>query len=332
MEAEILARRIVDLLVESGDASRSHQLLTLIIDDLLEAPGGDFIDADFIAQQLVAALRSAGPTIVAERHLEPSIAWERARVAKSAETLQDYIPQSVLSELEERLTRPSALPDGFGKDIIDPAFLRQLIAGSLTETLEAFLSKLPFGGGGKENDGGLLGSIARRGASRIKNASSAISALSSGMQEGLKRQAKEFAQQSADRLKQGVVERFQSSENKAALKQMRRRAVDAVLGLELSQLHALTDDPGLAALRQWGDWVVQHNLQRPEIQEAICEQVVMALKRDELRSAKDLLTDFGIYEDVRAHLIEIASQRTRDFVQGDSFQAWLESLLEDAMS
>ena len=65
-----------------------------------------------------------------------------------------------------------------------------------------------------------------------------------------------------------MIDRFNSKENKIVLKQMRRRAIDAVLSLQFSEIYAFADDPGIETLREWGDLILQHNLKRPEIEEA----------------------------------------------------------------
>jgi len=331
MDIDALSTRLTELLAESGEDSASWQLLTLAVDDLLETPGKELLDPELLVDHLLIALRSEGPKLSADRHLEVALECERDRVSKSGEILGVAVPEEVVAGIEARLGRPTDFPKGFGKDIVDPAFIRQLIAGALAETLEAFLGKLPFGGGGKDGDSGLLGSIARKGASRLKSASSALSSIGAGMQDGLKRQAKEFAQQSADVLKQGVIDRFNSKENKVVLKEMRRRAVDAVLGLQFSDIHAFADDPGIETLREWGDLILQHNLKRPEIEEALREQVKLALGREEDRTIKEWLVEHDLYESVRNELIRVAAQRANQVAQSDVFESWLTSLLAAAM-
>ena len=330
MNIDALSTRLTELLAQSGEDTASWQLLTLVVDDLLGTPAKELLDPELLADHLLIALRSEGPKLNGDRHLETALQQERNRVTQSGEILGVAVPEEVVAGIEARLGRPTDFPKGFGKDVVDPAFIRQLIAGSLTETLEAFLSKLPFGGGGKVGDNGFLGAIARKGASRLKSASSALSAIGSGMQDGLKRQAKEFAQQSADILKQGVIDRFNSAENKIVLKQMRRRAVDAVLRLQFSDIHAFADDPGIETLREWGDLILQHNLKRPEIEEALREQVKLALAREEDRTIKQWLEEHGVYESVRNELIRVAAGRANQLAQTDTFESWLKTLLKEA--
>ncbi len=328
----MLVERLIQSLSEAGSDDFSAQLVTLVVDDLLELRVGDLVEPGAVADQLITALGSPGLNLMGERHLIPLVDHERGRVSASAETLRGMVPKAVVTGIEERMRRPTNLPDGFGTDIVDPAFVRQLIAASLGETLEAFLAKLPFGGGAKDGEGSLLGTIARKGASRFKSAGTALSSIGSGVQEGLKRQAKEFAQQSADRLKQGVVERFNSPENKAALQQMRRRALDSVLNTQLSDLYALVDDPGTERLLEWGNLTLQHNLDRPEVQQAIREQIELAFVREQERSAKAMLEEFDVYGMIRTHLIAIASTRAREFVQTKAFETWLSQLVSKAIS
>ncbi len=330
MEPKALTGTLSDLLAIEGPRSHAARLVEGVVDEFLALPMGDLVDRDTLGEYLIAALQSEGPTLNLERHWDAMVQAERERAHTSGEALREAVPEEVIAGIEERLSRPMGLPVGFGKEVVDPVFVRELIAASLTETLEAFLTRLPFGGG-KGGNGGVLGSLARKGAGRIKSATSTLSSIGAGVQEGLKRQAKEFAQQSADRLKEGVVDRFKGEESREALKRMRQRALAAVVDLPMSDVHALADDPGWVTLRQWTQTLLAHNMARPEVQDAIRAQVALAVDRIKDQTLADWLHEYSIYEPVRKELTLAGVTVVNRMVTTPRFQGWLVELLSDAL-
>lgn len=339
MKKHPLCNAILEQLQDSQATGPAGQLIDLAYDHLVALKVGELIDFDAVADDILDVLAGDGPGILLDRHAEPFLEFERARVTDTGESLGDALPQAIVDGIEDRMNRRMALPKGFGRDIVDPAFIRNLVTGSLTETLENFLTKLPIIGGnddkstgGSGSSGGLLGSIARKGAKRLQDAGSALSGIGAGLQETLKGQARDFAAQSADRLKQGIVDGFTSKDSRGALKAMRKRALDAVLNLKQSDLHIMLDDPDLATQILWAKEFLKHNLARPEIRAALKEQIVAGLKRDENRTMGEILKDAGLdqiaQERVRSHLLPQVGQLASSSEFGD----WLNNVLNQATS
>jgi len=336
MDANALTSQIVAQLGTTQEDGHLGKLIELVVDEALSQPIGSLIDAEEIAETLLTMLASDGATDTLNKHANIIVATERERVEASQETLRTYLPDEVIEGIADRMHRRMKLPPSFGRNIVDAAFIRQLITGALTEILEAFLTRLPFGGGGAGgsgagSSGGLLGSLARKGANRLKDAGSALSGIGAGLQESLSQQAREFAAQQADRLKQGIVDRFKSSENSGALKAMRERALDAVLELQLIDIHGLTDDPGLETTLAWTTAVVHHNLERPELYEAVKTQIIDAIGRDASMSLADWLSAHDALEAVRIQLIQSGVRETARFVETPAFSDWLTGMLSDAI-
>ena len=336
MSKHPLSKAIIEQLQNQEADGPAGQLVDLAYDHLTALKVGELLDFDALAEDILTAIAGDGPGILLDRHAEPFLKFERERATQTGETLGSAVPGSVVTGIEERMNRRVTMPKGFGRDIVDPAFVRDLVTGSLTETLENFLTKLPIIGGnegkssGGGSSGGLLGSIARKGAKRLQDAGSALSGIGAGLQESLKGQAREFAAQSADRLKQGIVDGFNSKDSRGALKAMRKRALDAVLNLKQADIHTMLDDPDLETQIEWAKAFLSHNLARQEIYDALKEQIVAALKRDEDRTLEEILKDAG--------LDQIAKQRLRDhflpqintFAGSKPFGKWLNQLLNEA--
>lgn len=328
---------ILKQLQDSEPTGAAGQLVDLAYDHLVALKVGELIDFDAVAEDILDVLAGDGPGILLDRHAQAFLDFERARVTETGETLGAALPQAIVDGIEDRMNRRMALPKGFGRDIVDPAFIRGLVTGSLTETLENFLTKLPIIGGNEDKTGansggggGLLGSIARKGAKRLQDAGSALSGIGAGLQETLKGQARDFAAQSADRLKQGIVDGFNSKESRGALKAMRKRALDAVLNLKQSDLHIMLDDPDLETQLIWAKEFLKHNMARQEIRAALKEQIVAGLTRDEDRTIGEILKDAGLdqiaQERVRAHILPQVGQ----LAGSSEFSTWLNNVLTQA--
>ena len=127
------------------------------------------------------------------------------------------------------------------------------------------------------------------------------------------------------------MDRFKAAENSEALEAMRGRALDAVLELQLIDIHRLSDDPGIETSLEWTIATIEHNLERPEIREAIRGQIIDAIGRDGAMSLADWLSAHDALEPVRTQLIEGGVRETARLVQTSQFSDWLTGLLSDAI-
>ena len=338
MSKHPLSKAIIEQLKNPDADGPAGHLVDLAYDHLTALKVGELLDFNALADDILQAIAGEGPGILLERHAEPFLNFERERVKETGETLGAAVPESVVTGIQERMNRRVTMPKGFGRDIVDPAFVRDLVTGSLAETLENFLTKLPIFGGneGKASaggsSGGLLGSIARKGAKRLQDAGSALSGIGAGLQESLKGQARDFAAQSADRLKQGIVDGFNSKESRGALKAMRKRALDAVLNLKQADIHTMLDDPDLETQIQWAKDFLSHNLARQEIYDALKEQIVAALERDKDRTLEDIIKDAGLEEIAKQRLRDHFLPQINEFAGSKPFKKWLNNLLNEASS
>ena len=164
----------------------------------------------------------------------------------------------------------------------------------------------------------------------MQDAGSALSGIGAGLQETLKGQARDFAAQSADKLKQGIVDGFNSKESRGALKAMRKRALDAVLDLKQADIHAMLDDPDLETQIEWAKAFLSHNMARPEIHAALKEQIVAGLKRDGDRTLEEILEDAGLQEHAKTRLREHFLPQINQFVTDEPFNSWLNEILTQA--
>ena len=142
MSKHPLSGAIIKQLQNQDADGPAVQLVDLAYDHLTQLKIGELLDFDALAEDILSAIAGDAPGLLLGRHAEPFLTFERDRVTETGETLGAAVPASVVAGIEERMNRRVTMPKGFGRDIVDPAFVRDLVTGSLTETLENFLTKL----------------------------------------------------------------------------------------------------------------------------------------------------------------------------------------------
>lgn len=324
MKTEEITGRLVLSLSDRAETGPAANLAELVVEHALAVRLDSWLDAEQLAATILVALRSAGGAILVERQILPALAAERERAADSGERLGDLVPETVVEAIEDRAKRPAQLPDGWGRGIVDPKFVNRLLTGVLQDTLEAFTSKLPLGGSGSllkgrrqrpgKSGGGLLGGIGKM------------------MQQNIKRTTADFAKQSAGKMRGLVEQRLRTPESRDELKAMRKRAIDAVLSLQVSELIALSDDPGPEEITRLALSVLEHNAQRPEVETAIHLHLTGIVERSAEQTGAELLADFDLYDQVRGDAVDRVRSEITAVAETTEFASWLTTWVSAAMS
>ncbi len=277
----------------------------------------EVVDAPDVADAIVMWLAGDGPSVVIAAHTAPVIAAERERAGRGTETLSELVPEAVVTEFTARLARPWTVPADWAEGVVDPAFVRAVLADALADVLEDFVSSLPLAGAA----GSLLGSLTRK-AGRIK-----------GGKVPFAGQARQFANDAADRLRREIIEAVRSEEHKDELARTLERGAAAVLGLETATALAQIDDPGPEVVASWLSTLLAHNLARPELADAIRTQIVTGLQREAAVAPTlgDWLDRLGLTEHVTAPALDLLTRRVRSLAGADAFEKWLAALLAEAM-
>ncbi|MFT7625122.1 MAG: hypothetical protein ACI9WU_004313 [Myxococcota bacterium] len=201
--------------------------------------------------------------------------------------------------------------------MIDPTFVRAVLADALGDLLEEFVSSLPLAGAA----GSLLGSITRK-AGRFSGSSVPFAG-----------QAQQFAADAAERLRVRLIEAVRAPEHAQELEATLDRGAAAVLGLKTARAIGLIDDPGADVAAGWIRDVLAHNLSRPEIADGVRTQIVSGLQR-EAATAPTLgawLERLSLTQTVTSGAIEVLTHRLRALAADDGFERWLAAWLQDAI-
>jgi hypothetical protein len=197
---------------------------------------------------------------------------------------------------------------------VDPRFVQRILSEALATTLEEGFRSLPFGSGA----GGVLGSLTRR-AGRIPFANPFAD------------QARALAQQSAESLRQRLMDQFEAPENAPEVAAMRARCADRLLALPTPQVLGLLNDPGWPTVAQWLRDVLAHNSAREAFQEAITEQVQSAFDRiGPDATLGEWLAPFELTTPFRSFLIDQSTELLVTLAGQTSLRQWLQNLLHSA--
>ncbi|MFT7624778.1 MAG: hypothetical protein ACI9WU_003968, partial [Myxococcota bacterium] len=158
MHAPTLAAALSASLTRAGDDAPAAQLARVSVDHLLTRPLLEVVDAPDIADAIVGWLATPGIGLLLETHGAEVVAAEQRRAIRSDEVLSEYTPAHVVQEVTARLARPWDLPEDWADSVVDPTFVRAVLADALGDLLEEFVSSLPLAGAA----GSLLGSITRK--------------------------------------------------------------------------------------------------------------------------------------------------------------------------
>lgn len=297
--------------LNSEDGAAARGLAQALVRWVWERPLRSVIDVDWVVAAVADALSSPGLAGLLELHM-PAVALaelERARAA--GEPARVWLPASVADGLAARMGRSFDLPEGWNAQIVDPVFARVVVADALADVLEEFVAQLPLAAAAS----GLLGTLTRS-AGRFNGGEGAMG-----------RRVRAFANTQAGRLRERVVQRFYAPENAKEMAAMAARALDAVLSLPTSELILLAEDPGWETIASWTTETLAAGVARPEIREAIAQQVEAALDRTDASTLGEWLAPC-VSTEFEAEVTARLARQLHLFFGSAPFAAWLQTIVD----
>jgi hypothetical protein len=283
---------------------------------MLDRPLGELAEPDVVVDHLLNAVDSEAFSWFLDRHLKRVVAVDRARAEEHEDLLGDWVPDEVFERWVGRLNRPFRLDLAHFSEVVNPEFMQKIIAGALAETMERFFEKLPAGGG-------LLSSLAR-GAGRVSNK------IGGNVQQGVKKQLREFAMGSAGLFKEGIQARLGAEENAAELEATRERFLASVLAIPVTELYEMLKDPGIEVIQDDLNALWSHNARRTEVRTAVEQQIRAFLERDQDLTARQILKKHGVLPALRNDLIAHLTIHLSQLAQTEEFQKVLKAVLDEA--
>lgn len=257
---------------------------------------------------------------VIQRYLQPAATRERTRGADTEEKVKAWVPPERVDEIMELMRRPFPLNPDIVQDLVDQGAVRSLVGAVVQEALMGFIQltgKVP----------GLTGATNLVGALGRKAGKGLFGGVGKGIERGMEQRVKDFMDQSMARLTGKIVE-FASSEGSLKLQgEMRADLFKKSLGTRMSFYYE-----ELAKLPAEGIWglvpaFIAHNLSRPELREALENELRLGLEQEARKTARELLTELGVADETRALIMERANPLAHGIVETEGFEDWLGKLL-----
>lgn len=308
----------------------SEALAKLVIEYL----GGQKLDTLFPPDDLeafiVEVVSAAAASDLLERLVVEGLEREAADYPADGETLNNWLPDSVISDLEEQARRGGALPAEFAETVFGGELVKTVLGGALTDLMTTFVSKLPIGGATSSEQGGgkssgLFGSIARAGASRLKEASSNLGL--GALQETLEASAKEFAMQSTDRLRRAIGQRLTATEG--GLADLRVDILHLVLAFEVAKVWTWSREDDRARVVSGVHRTLSHTLSTDDLAPGRIRKHIAHLNKiyGEM-SLQEFLEELQMWSVLVTHIEPWLAKHLLHLFKTKGFETWFVGLLE----
>lgn len=311
-------------------------LVTLALDHVLDRPVAELVDAEWVAEQVVAALASASASGETERWLKERVHELRERVPD--ERLADHAPDEVMGPLRQVVARPVSMERDLAHRLIDHSAVERLLADVITGSLESFVSKLrplltaaprvPFGGrsGLGTGLGGRLGALGKG----VKGlGEEVLGGLSAEFEHKAKERIGDFVRSTMSAMLGQVADHLCDPANAEVLGEYRVHILDTLLDTPLPALAAEIDKLDPDHLVATGAAVARSLSRREGFRDEIATVIRAGLDEAGGRSLRDFLLETGLEEGWRESVEAQLGEQVRVFVEGEAFVGWLEGVLAD---
>jgi len=297
-----------------------EELVALGVDTVLDQPVGELVDAAWIVRAVDAGLSEGVTSQVIDRYLRPAAGRERHRGAATEEKVRAWVPEDRVPEIMELMRRPFPINPDIVQDMVDQGAVRSLVGAVVQEAIIGFVQltgKVP----------GLAGATSLVGGLGKKMGKGLLGGMGKGLEKGMEQRVKDFLDDSMARLTGKIVE-FASSEGSLKLQgEMRADLFKKALGTRMSFYYE--ELAKLPAEEMWAlvPAFISHNLARPELRQALENELRLGLEKEAKKTARELLTELGTLDETRALILDRANPLAHTIVETQGFEAWLKKLL-----
>lgn len=297
--------------LRDGGADR---LADLLLEDLLDRPIHELVDAGWLAERLVASLRSAAADPRVEGWFRDRVNDLRARVPAGA----PEIPKPIRDPLRELLLRPYVPDRALVGRLVDHETARLLLKNLFQDLLIAFANRIkppmvpkaPLGGFGR------LGKLGE----------GVLGAVGEQLEHQVEQRAREFTDQAVAKLVDKMADHLCNPELVVEYGAWRAHGLDVILGTDTRALAGEVEKLDPEALIATGAALVRGIAGRAELVGEVEAVLRAAMDSAGSRSARALLG--GVEE----HGIDLARdllrQRARALVETAAFERWFEEIVE----
>jgi len=296
-------------------AGGADRLADLLLDDLLDRPVSEIVDARWMSERLVASIRSAAADPRVETWLRERVNDVRARVPAGP----PQIPAAIRVPLGELMARPYVPDRALVGRLLDHETARLLLKNLFQDLLVAFARRLKpiatktplpsFGRLSKLGEG-VLGAVGHE------------------IEAQIEQKAREFTDQAVSKLVDKMADHLCNPDLISEYGAWRAHGLDVLCGTELSVLAGEVEKLDPDALIATGAALVRGIAGRDELAGEIEAVLTAAMESAGTRSARDLLG--GVEEHGLELVRDLLRQRARAVIETDAFARWFDEIIEGA--
>lgn len=298
-----------------------QKLAGLAFDFLCEQRVSSFLSVE---QVLEAIDKGGEPERVArfqERFLKPQRGRLIELARKSPVKVGAWLPGDVRDELLAMLGEPAPLPKKLVEEAVASERVRDEVKAMLQDTLTSFINKA-VGGVSDATPAAVGGAIGRLTKNFAAASKGILGGLGDTLQKQLQEKVRDFVDGSVTAVQKRIAEKLTSPETAAMVGKQRRKMI-------LGALEEGERDVAAWIAKQPNDRIdamvpklVQHNLARAELRDAIRGEVGVVLEELSKQTLGELLDELGLRAWARAGTIQAGGPLLRNFCGSEAFAAW----------
>jgi hypothetical protein len=304
MTPAVLAR------LRDGGADR---LADLLLDEVLDRPLSELVDAKWMADRLVVSLRSAAADPRVESWLRERVNDVRARVPEGV----PQVPVAIRTPLGELLARPYVPDRAMVGQLLDHPTAQLLLKGLFQDLLIAFARRLkpitPKGG---------LPSFGRLG----RLGEGMLGAVGHEIEQQIEHKAREFTDQAVQKLVDKMADHLCNPDLITEYGAWRAHGLDVLCGTDMRVLAGEVEKLDPEALIATGAALVRGIAGREELTGEVEAVLVAAMESAGTKSAREMLG--GVEEHGLQLVRDLLRQRARAVIETDAFARWFEEVID----
>lgn len=303
------------------DPGQVEQLVSLLVEDLLNRPVREMLDPAWLAPRFVAGFRATVNESRTEEWVQAQVGAALARVQREQGTLRDRVPAEWVNPARHLASRAYQPDRVLVRAILDHKAMHKLLREVLMQTLTEFGRSLkPSASAQAPKKRGTLGQL-------LGAATEVASAVGGVMEKQVEGKVREFVDGAIGRSLDQTVSAICAESFVPDFAEWRAGIFDKLLDVDferyLTEVEKLDPD-GLvkeisALLRALAAW----DGLGEQVQSLLAEVVE---ETGEIR-LREFLDGSGLEEEWRPQVEAFLVDRARDFVGSPSFAAWLTALV-----
>lgn len=335
-------QRIIDALVSETSRERDAAV-ALFVDHLFDQKLAALVDFQQARAIALRALTEANLERIFERHVIPGYRRYRGAVATTTDSVGAFVPDGARDDIIEIVLKSRMPRAKWSQGAIDRSLIRRLFAPVWANLLVSFTKRLPIPGVGAASGGsgsssavgrgvsgiaGRIGRSAKEQAEKLVDAGkSVMSGLGSEVERRFQAVTKEFSESAEEVFREALNERLKSSEGRELVAQVSRQVIDHVLVTSVADIHEDAERIPIEDILRLVPSIVSHSAARAFVQDIVRQEIDAFLALEGDRPLREVLSELGILDEVRAAAVPRASALARGFLASPAFRAWLDALL-----